>query len=575
MSLTYDLPCCYDLAGAGKDWKVSVQNFTPSDYKAGIQNIDFTQNRDMHLFVANNLGVLSYNGSDWDVHAVRTGKKHRSLVFDEKYNRLYSGSQGEFGYFEDNWTYNSLVDLIPATSRNFDEVWDVFIHRDKVYFCTFHNIYVYNQEAISVISSPGGFDRSFQVGGRLFTQNKQGQLFEIDELQLDPIVQQTERNRTVAGVVPQGNGYLIFYNSGHIEFSSAQKATSKHKQLEAALQGTYVNHVLQLSDRRLVISTQREGLFLYDIQLNSWERITTSEGLQSNACLRTFQDYAGNLWVGLQSGISLIHTNSPMRLVNQEVHLEGSGYEALESEDGVYFTTSNGIYYLSNADQNTTFLRGTEGPSYGLREIAGLIYAGHHNGLYLLNGKQAELIANINGLWQIKHLQSNPKYVLGGTYSGLHLFAFDENQRLKSLGPLDGFNESSRFFEEVGQDRIVVSQYYKGLYQLKLSDNPADLQVREVHDTPSTGSHEQIILGKIDSDLFVATNKGLYKLDKVDGLVEVPILSDLVGSQPVYLIKQDRYKNIHVIAENMAGFFKQISHNNYSFVPSSLFQFKV
>ena len=52
-----------------------VQNFSPTDYKAGIQNIDFAQNRDMTLFVANNLGVLSFNGSEWGTHSFKTGKK--------------------------------------------------------------------------------------------------------------------------------------------------------------------------------------------------------------------------------------------------------------------------------------------------------------------------------------------------------------------------------------------------------------------------------------------------------------------------------------------------------------------
>ncbi|MEL7004728.1 MAG: hypothetical protein AAFN93_18615, partial [Bacteroidota bacterium] len=54
--------------------KYPIKNFAPNDYKAGIQNIAFAQNRDMTLFIANNLGVLSFNGNQWDTHAYRTGK---------------------------------------------------------------------------------------------------------------------------------------------------------------------------------------------------------------------------------------------------------------------------------------------------------------------------------------------------------------------------------------------------------------------------------------------------------------------------------------------------------------------
>ena len=99
--------------------KYPIQNFTPTEYKAGIQNIDFAQNRDMTLFVANNLGVLSFNGIAWKTHDFKTGKKKRSLAFDEQSNRLYVGSQGEFGYFEKDWTYVSLVDMIPSDAMYF------------------------------------------------------------------------------------------------------------------------------------------------------------------------------------------------------------------------------------------------------------------------------------------------------------------------------------------------------------------------------------------------------------------------------------------------------------------------
>ncbi|MCC7466676.1 MAG: hypothetical protein IT261_10415 [Saprospiraceae bacterium] len=81
----------------------------------------------MTLFVANNLGVLSYNGKTWDRHAFKTGKKQRSLAFDEKSNRLYFGSQGVFGYITSNWEMVSLADKIPPSAAGFDEVWDVFL----------------------------------------------------------------------------------------------------------------------------------------------------------------------------------------------------------------------------------------------------------------------------------------------------------------------------------------------------------------------------------------------------------------------------------------------------------------
>jgi hypothetical protein len=397
----------YSLSG-----KYPIKNFAPSDYGAGIQNIDFAQNRDLSLFVANNLGVLSFNGTTWGKHALNTGKKQRSLAFDENSNRLYVGSQGEFGFFEGNWLYVSLLDKIPEHFRDFDEVWDVLLFDSKVYFCTFQGIYIYEGDSVEVIRRSGGFNRSFLAGNRLFTQSPTGVLFEIEGLDLIPLPQDGHTNQVVAGVVRNDAEYVFFYNSGKIEFLNSIGNAVHYDELISVLAGKYVNHVIQISDGKLVISTQLAGLFIYDQLTKQIENISISDGLMSNACLRVFQDHSGNLWVGMQNGIALIDINSPLRLINQNIDLQGSGYEAFELDEGTYYTTSNGIYFLPKDAPKSRFLIGTEGPAYGMQLINNKLYAGHHTGLFLLGGGKAFRRAYCEGLWQIKQLRSNPMYAM-------------------------------------------------------------------------------------------------------------------------------------------------------------------
>jgi hypothetical protein len=38
----------------------------------------------------------------------------------------------------------------------------------------------------------------------------------------------------------------------------------------------------------------------------------------------------------------------PLKLINEDIDLQGSGYEAFDTDEGTYYTTSNGIYYLAN-----------------------------------------------------------------------------------------------------------------------------------------------------------------------------------------------------------------------------------
>jgi ligand-binding sensor domain-containing protein/DNA-binding CsgD family transcriptional regulator len=555
--------------------KYPIKNFSPADYEAGIQNIDFAQNRDMTLFVANNLGVLSFNGNDWEIHAYRTGKKQRSLAFDETNNRLYVGSQGDFGYFDNDWNYVSLVEKIPTGQRDFDEVWDVFIEDNVVYFCTFQGIYIYNGSAINVIVNESGFNRSFHLASKLFTQDSEGKLFEIKEGNLSPAYAQNKAGRIVSGLIAKDNGYLVFYNSGEIEFASSFGVTDDLPQLSAALEGKYVNHVTELSDTRLVIATQRSGLYLYDVITGEIENITVEDGLQGNACLRTFQDNSGNLWVGMQNGMALVDISSPMRLINQKIDLQGSGYEAFESDEGIYYTTSNGIYFLPEGGSKCTFLQGTEGPSYGVQKILNRIYAGHHTGLFLLEAGKARRIAATNGIWNVKQLKSNPKYAIGGTYSGLYLFRVNENQELEGVQRIKGFSESSKFFEEDNSGSIWVGQFYKGLYKLQLSADLKSANVDKVSDRYDLPIKDHIILSRIDNEIYIATERGIYLIDQVkDQIVEAEMFSEVVGKSWVYLLVQGSNKNIYIYTENNVGFYKQVSSNNYVYVPSSLFQLR-
>jgi ligand-binding sensor domain-containing protein len=571
--LFFFFPC---LSGQAFSGKYPVHNFSPSDYKAGIQNIDFAQNRDMTLFVANNLGILSYNGKSWDKHALQTGKKQRALAFDEKNNRLYFGSQGAFGYFDGDWNMVSLVELIPPSAPDFDEVWDVFLFNSKTYFCTFQGIYVFDGQSISVLTHKDGFNRAFQTNGKLFAQSRQGQLVEIQgqEIQVPPYLRNSS-NETIAGIISQDGGYLLIYNSGRIEFSTPFGVAAKYTELGKALQGKYVNHILQLSGSRIAISTQTTGIFLFDLQTQSIENISTRDGLLSNACLRSYQDHSGNLWVGMQNGIALVDINSPMRFVNQDIGIQGSGYEAYKREEGTYFSTSNGIYFLAKNAAKSVFLRGTEGPAYGMQDIAGKLYAGHHTGLFLLSNGSAKRIAYTYGLWQVKPLQSNPAFAIGGTYSGLYLFRINGKTELEGVGKISGFEESSRFFEEDRAGKIWVGQFYKGLYQLALSPDLSSVQVNKISVGQGLPEAEQIILSRIDNELYLGTPKGVYMIDQSSQrIVKSEVFSKVIGEQQVYLLVQDKQRNVHVYTRDSDGFFKQISDGNYTFVPSSLSQLR-
>jgi hypothetical protein len=157
----------------------------------------------------------------------------------------------------------------------------------------------------------------------------------------------------------------------------------------------------------------------------------------------------------------------------------------------------------------------------------------------------AKRIAHTHGLWQVKQLQSNPEYAIGGTYSGLYLFRFNEKMELQGVGKIGGFEESSRFFEEDREGKIWVGQFYKGLYQLSLSPGLSSALVNKITAGQGLPVDEQIILSRIDNELYLGTPKGIYRVDQASNrIVQSEAFSKVIGEQQVYLLVQDNHSGI-------------------------------
>jgi ligand-binding sensor domain-containing protein len=168
-----------------------VKNFQTVEYKAGIQNWDIVQDKRGILYIANNFGLLEYDGQQWHTYGVKSGTKVRSVAIDRQ-GKIFVGCQGDFGYFFPNdrgqLTYTSLADSLAPQYRNFDEAWSIFIDLDRVYFCTFSLIYVYEHGELSIIKPENPIDLSFLVNRQLFVneRDKVVSLLDGDRLTLLP-----------------------------------------------------------------------------------------------------------------------------------------------------------------------------------------------------------------------------------------------------------------------------------------------------------------------------------------------------------------------------------------------------
>ncbi|PLX20089.1 MAG: hypothetical protein C0597_04645 [Marinilabiliales bacterium] len=150
-----------------------IQNYDHKNYDTPEnQTWAIVQDQPGVMFFGNNSGVLEYDGNYWHLIQLTNKSTVRSLALDTITNIIYVGGVGEFGYLEPDsagvLTYVSLVDKLPKTYQNFEDVWQVTVLQDRVIFRTNFELFILKQNKFKVIVSDNRFHRSFYVNNTFY-----------------------------------------------------------------------------------------------------------------------------------------------------------------------------------------------------------------------------------------------------------------------------------------------------------------------------------------------------------------------------------------------------------------------
>ena len=199
--------------------------FATESYDGGIQNYAFSQDPKGVIYVANNLGMLTYDGANWERYPVSNGTKVRSVCSGDS-GKVYVGAQNELGYFKPNelgvFEYNSLISQVPNEFKDFNETWSIHQTSFGTAFCTSSTIFLLDQDELKLILHDPKMKWVFYVGGALFCQSL-------------------------------GTGVKVYDGNSWEILSSESIFKSKD-----------ITSIIQIDEERLMIATYQDGLYLYD-----------------------------------------------------------------------------------------------------------------------------------------------------------------------------------------------------------------------------------------------------------------------------------------------------------------------
>ncbi len=549
--------------------------FSSQEYRGGIQNWTITQGQEGMIYVANNFGLLEYDGRLWQRYAMNLGVKCRD-VYVHQDGLIYAAGQGDFGYFspEPNGQlqYRSLADSLPAALRNLDETWRVFKADTQFYFCTFDKVLVFDAQhrfshAVSLAHRP---ERFHLVNDQLYVDQPVVGLAKLEGHTFVPVAQTTFlADKTVTGILPLEKNKWLITTAYHGAFvMDAFGINPWNLQYQDTLRRASINTAIRLQNGDVAFGTQNAGAYIFSNQGQPKLHLNKGKGIESRTVLSMYQDRHLNLWLGHNNGISLLELAVPFAHLNEQSGLPGTGYAAFVFQDDLYLGTNNGLYVRRSSaeSQRLELVKNSEGQVYSLCQVGDELLMGHHLGSFRIGPRGAEKIANIPGTWTFLDLASHPKFVLQGHYNGLALFEKTPTG-LAFRHPIAGFEESSRVMCEDNQDGgIWMTHGYKGVFKLFLSDDLKQATAKFFSEESGLPSKRLISVYKLGTQLLFPTEQGVYLFNHARHVFEpYRVFDNHIGSHTALVsLEEDVMGNLFYVSLDQIGMLKKDGEGRYT-----------
>jgi len=540
-----------------------LRNFSKKVFQAAPQNWDISQSIHQNMYFANNLGLLRFDGTYWQVYPNANNTILRSLhhTSDE---RLYAGGQGEFGYYNyhNNGTvqYNSLNPFLPKGFLYFEDVWHTVEHNDQIYFQTNKEIFVYNPKSDSIIvfEFANKLDLIAATQSGLYAYVDDEGLYQLKNGSFSRISQDRKLASTVTALLEWNQDtLLIATHQNGLFWCIDSNFTPLIGKQNSYLKTNKINKLISLSDGNLAAATAQGGVLVFDPKGGKSQSIQKENGLQSNSILSVYQDDTQDLWVSSEHGIDLIQYHSAYRYLYPDGYLKGVGYAASYHQGRLYLGTSNGLYRHSvqTAENQFELIKGSEGQVWRLDTVFGQLLLGHHNGSYLVNGNSMTALYNQTGCWQF--LPYKDSFILGGSYMGLILADWKSSN--KFFNPLSGFKESSRILCKDRNNNIWMSHPYRGIYKLNIHETKLDLEAELYDKTKGIPTELNNYVFLINQTAYVSSEAGLLRYNfETDQFEKDSILESLINSPlRIQMLYQDSDNDIWFYTSEGLGLIKQ------------------
>lgn len=477
-----------DIANLGH---AQIKSWLRSDYNAQRQNWSVAQHPVNGLmYFANSKGLLEYDGAHWKLY--QSQQVLRSVCISKK-GRIYTGALGEIGYWHNNTqgelVYQSLKNLIKDKQFAQEAIWNILETQWGVLFQSFAYAYLLEKNGkIKTLKLPSNIYYFSEINGELYVPGIGSGIYKYEGSNFKelPGTYAFLKDKIVSSLSAIGNKLLVGTAKAAYIYDNGQFIPFG-VELNKLLGQFQLNKIQKLPNDQYAFGTIVKGIIISDAKGKVLQELNTTHGLPNNTVLALATDNEGNIWTGLDNGISMININQPIKYYHDAEGTLGAIYDAALFQNILYLGTNHGLFAknLTESKAKFTLVPNTQGQVWRLDIIDDQLICGHNNGTYDITQKGAQPMCSITGGWALKKLQSKPDLLLQGTYTKVLVYK-KNNIGLWTFGnELQGQSEAVNQIEEDSEGNVWLNQVNGVIKQIKLTTDGSKISDSKIFKLPS------------------------------------------------------------------------------------------
>ena len=568
-----------------------INNFTPNELGSVPQIWEIVQDIQGVFYFASNVGVIKFDGSDWQLYPLPLNADVRSIAIDHK-GILYVGASHEFGFLKPNsngqFEYVSLSDSIQ--DKIIGVVLSTFVLGNTVYFIANHNrIFSYCNSVLKEIPSlPFNSFRAFKVHDEIYLFNKElgvskiiNGAVEIIDPKCNPghvyFAVPYSDNELLVGTLKNG---LFIYNLSNSTWNKFQNEIT-----DELIEGN-VFHAIILKNNNIAIATLKKGVFVINQAGKLIYALNKHSGLINNSAFYVYECKYNDLWVGHEKGLSQVELSTPIIKFGVNSGIEGSPQKIDIYNNFIFCGTSSGIFAKPFLQEKSLKLKGFTNlnPNYIYNlDFAKVEVPGAQNPLFLASCLRnlvwitpditIKEIYEIYGCYSIATSQKIPGRIFLGSPSGIDVLdlEFTNNELvIKDTAILPNIKESIRNLFICPNNDLWVQTAFNTIFKVEFNKNES-LDTFHIHYfNELNNTYPNIIvtsLSSFNNKIIITSNYGVLSTQiRSDSLLENPFTPDNMfgtnfsaDSLYVQTIGKDDYGNFWIASQKGVFMFNPIS----------------